>query len=276
MSPCETGEGLRLCRLSSWNQTEDDWRFFLDSPGGGGRLAEKGGEVVGSVAFLRYGVNFSWLSMMLVHPKERRSGIGSRLMQAAIDALASENCIRLDATPLGEPMYRQFGFRPEYELARMVATVASTSFDEAIGCAEPMMPPDFADVFAMDRRVFGADRSALLASFHRRAPELSFVARKGADVVGYCFGRPGYLYQQLGPIVAESGGTARSIAARCLSRQAGTRIAIDAPAPAMEWTRWLESTGFRIERQFLRMRRGENLSPGIPDLQFAIAGPEFG
>jgi hypothetical protein len=40
--------------------------------------------------------------------------------------------------------------------------------------------------------------------------------------------------------------------------------------------RWLESTGFRIERRFLRMRRGENVSPGIPERQFAIAGPEFG
>jgi hypothetical protein len=139
-----------------------------------------------------------------------------------------------------------------------------------------MTPDDFADVFATDRGVFGADRSALLASFQRRAPDLAFVARKGADVVGYCFGRPGYLYQQLGPIVAESEGIARSLAARCLSGQEGRRIAVDVPASAMEWTRWLESAGFSIERRFLRMRRGDNLSPGIPDLQFAIAGPEFG
>ena len=276
MLPGETDAGLRLCRLSSWNQLEDDWRFFLDSPGGGGRLAENNGEVVGSVAFLRYGANFSWLSMMLVDPKERRGGIGSRLMASALDALASESCVRLDATPLGEPMYRRFGFGPEYELARMVGTVTSESFAESIACTEPMTSADFADVFAMDRRVFGADRSALLASFHRRAPALAFVARKGADVVGYCFGRPGYLYQQLGPIVAESEGVARSLAARCLSIQEGRRIAIDAPASAMEWTRWLESAGFRIERRFLRMRRGENAFPGIPDLQFAIAGPEFG
>jgi predicted N-acetyltransferase YhbS len=276
MSPCETGAGLRLCRLSSWNQTEDDWRFFLDSPDGGGWLAEKSGEVVGSVAFLRYGAIFSWLSMMLVDPGERRTGIGSRLMEAALDALASENCIRLDATQLGEPLYRQFGFRPEYELARMVATVDTPDSDEAIGCAAPMTPLDFVDVFATDHRVFGADRSALLASFHRRAPELALVSRKGADVVGYCFGRPGYLYQQLGPVVAESKGIAQSLIARCLSSQEGKRIAVDAPVSAMEWTRWLESIGFKAERRFLRMRRGDNLSRGIPDLQFAIAGPEFG
>jgi predicted N-acetyltransferase YhbS len=276
MSLSETGAGLRLCRLSSWNQLEDDWQFFLDSPGGGGRLAEKDGEVVGSVAFLRYGANFTWLSMMLVDPKQRSEGIGSQLMEAALDALAGESCVRLDATPLGEPMYRRFGFGPECELARAVATVASANFDEPIVCVEPMQPRDFANVFALDRRVFGADRSALLASFHRRAPELAFVARDGAGVLGYCFGRTGYLYQQLGPIVVENAGIARGLASRCLSTQEGKRIAIDAPASAVEWTRWLESTGFRIERRFLRMRRGENLSPGLPDWQFAIAGPEFG
>jgi predicted N-acetyltransferase YhbS len=276
MSLSDTGAGLRLCRLSAWNQLEDDWRFFLESPGSGGRLAERGGEVVGSVAFLRYDANFTWLSMMLVDPKERRAGIGSRLMESALEALASESCVRLDATPLGEPMYRRYGFGPEYELARAVATVRSGNFDPAIDGVEPMEPRDFADVFALDRRVFGADRSGLLASFHRRAPGLAFVARHGADVLGYCFGRPGYLYRQLGPIVAESAGVARSLAGRCLSGQEGKGIAIDVPALAVEWTRWLESSGFRIERRFLRMQRGENLSPGIPDRQFAIAGPEFG
>jgi predicted N-acetyltransferase YhbS len=272
----ETKAGLRLCRLSSWNQMEDDWRIFLDTPGCGGRLAEKDGEVVGSVAFLRYGASFSWLSMMLVDPKERGAGIGSRLMESALDALASESCVRLDATPLGEPMYRRYGFGPEGGLTRMVATVTPMNFDASIAYGEPMRPGDFADVFAWDQRIFGADRSALLASFYGRAPELAFVARNGGDVLGYCFGRPGYLYQQLGPIVAENAGIARNLVERCFSMQAGKRIAIDAPEFAAEWTRWLESAGFRIERRFLRMRRGENLSPGCFERQFAIAGPEFG
>jgi len=276
MSLNETDAGLRLCRLSSWNQVEDDWRIFLDTPGSGGRLAEKDGDVVGSVAFLRYGMSFSWLSMMLVDPKERRAGIGSQLMESALNALASESCVRLDAAPLGEPMYRSYGFLPEYGLARAVATVSPVSFHQSMAWVKPMRASDFADVFAWDGRIFGANRSALLASFHRRAPELAFVARNGGDVLGYCFGRPGYLYQQLGPIVAESAGVAESLAGCCLSRQQGKRIAIDAPDFAVEWMRWLEFTGFRIERRFLRMRRGENVSPGIPERQFAIAGPEFG
>jgi hypothetical protein len=139
-----------------------------------------------------------------------------------------------------------------------------------------MEPCDFPAIFAQDRRVFGADRSGLLASFRQRAPELAWVARCGSEVVGYCFGRDGYLYQHLGPIAAESASIARDLVQHCLSMQEGKRIAVDAPLRAVEWIDWLNLGGFQIERRFLRMGRGENHSPGAPDWQFAIAGPEFG
>jgi predicted N-acetyltransferase YhbS len=268
--------GLRLCRSSGWNQLQDDWGYFLDAPDSGGMVAEKNGAVAGTVAFLRYGSNFSWLSMMLVDPGERRMGIGSKLMEVALEALASERCVRLDATPLGEPMYRRFGFVPEYELARAVVSVKAERFRPQPGSVRPMETRDLAQIFVRDREVFGADRSRLLDSFRRRAPEFAWVAQNGAEVVGYCFGRPGYLYRQLGPIVAESAAIARDLVMRCLSIEAGNRLVVDAPLAAVEWMEWLQSSGFEIERRFLRMRRGENYSPGLPDRQFAIAGPEFG
>ena len=49
MTPEDVAGGLRLCRLSQWNQLEEDWRCFLESPAGGGWLDEKDGAVVGRV-----------------------------------------------------------------------------------------------------------------------------------------------------------------------------------------------------------------------------------
>jgi GNAT superfamily N-acetyltransferase len=266
--------GLHLCRLSRWNQLEDDWRVFLDSPGNGGRLAEADGAPVGSVAFLRYDRCFSWLSMMLVDPDARRGGIGTRLMEAALEALAGESCVRLDATPLGEPLYRRFGFDGEYELIRMTATVASGG---RLQNARPMTADDLPIVFARDLEVFGADRSALLASLFRRAPDLAWVAPGGATLRGYCFGRPGFRYPQLGPVVADAAEAASALAAGALAAHQGEQVAIDVPRlSATEWTAWLASAGFAVERPFLRMCRGRNACPGLPDRQFAIAGPEFG
>jgi GNAT superfamily N-acetyltransferase len=268
--------GLGLCRLSGWNQLEEDWREFLEPASGGGRIAECDGHAAGTVAYLRYGDRFSWLSMMLVDPEVRRSGIGTRLMEAALDALAGESCVMLDATPLGEPLYRRFGFEGEYELVRSKVIVAPTGFPAGPAGVTPLGAADLEEVLARDREVFGADRSRVLASFYRRAPDLAWVARRGERLIGYCFGRPGYRYRQIGPMIAEGEETARDLLGRCLACQPGSEIAIDVPRSADGWLRWLGSAGFTIERPFLRMRRGDRPFPGRFDRQFAIAGPEFG
>src|SRR5947209_11987726 len=157
--------GLDLCRLSRWNQLAEDWRCFLDSPSAAGLLAERDGAVLGTVTFLRFQPAFTWLSMMLVHPDARRSGIGTVLMQSAVEALAAEPCIRLDATPLGEPLYRRFGFTGEYQLLRARANDKRSTATTAL----PLQAASLDEVLTRDREVFGADRGRLLASFYRRA-----------------------------------------------------------------------------------------------------------
>jgi GNAT superfamily N-acetyltransferase len=277
MNAVDIPAGLDLCRLSRWNQIEEDWRFLLDSPGGGGWVAERDRAIRGTVGFLRYSQCYSWLSMMLVHPDHRRTGVGARLMQTVIDALASKSCVRLDATPLGVPLYRRFGFTGECELVRASITVAPDDFGPVPENISPMKDSDLTSIFTRDHKVFGADRSALLASFYNRARDLAWTAKRGDALLGYCFGRPGYLYRQLGPVVAEDASIARDLVVRCLHGQpAGTAVAVDVPRPKPEWITWLESVGFAIERPFLRMRRGENESCGHAEHQFATAGPEFG
>jgi len=268
--------GLHLCRLNRWNQIEEDWRAFLGSPDGGGWLAEREGTAVGTVTFLRYGRCLSWLSMMLVHPDTRRAGIGTRLMDAALGALAGETCVRLDATSLGEPLYRRFGFSGEYELVRAKVAAPSGRFGPLPENVRPMGTHDLAEVFTRDCIVFGADRSMLLASFYHRAPDLAWTMHRGETLLGYCFGRPGYLYRQLGPVVAEDAAVARDIVSHCLAGQPSEDLAMDVPRAARGWIAWLESVGFTVERPFLRMCRGRNQCPGLAAHQFAIAGPEFG
>jgi GNAT superfamily N-acetyltransferase len=277
MNAVDIPEGLGLCRLSRWNQIEEDWRFLLDSPDGGGWVAERDKAIRGTVGFLRYSRCYSWLSMMLVHPDDRRTGVGARLMETAMDGLAGERCIRLDATPLGEPLYRRFGFTGEFELVRASIAVASGDFGPVPEYVSPMRDGDLSSAFARDHEVFGADRSVLLASFYSRAPHLAWIAKRGDALLGFCFGRTGYLYRQLGPVVAEDASVARDLVVRCLHGQPdGTTVAVDVPRHKPEWITWLESVGFATERPFLRMRRGENEGSGHAEHQFAIAGPEFG
>jgi GNAT superfamily N-acetyltransferase len=265
--------GMRLCRAAGWNQSENDWRVFLHSPGSGAFLAQKEGRVVGTVAFMRYD-SLAWIAMMLVDTQERGAGIGAQLMEQALSALSDSRCVGLDATPLGEPLYRRYSFVNEYGMVRVKSAIEAARFEMPTGRARRMTLEDLSDVLLRDREVFGADRGQLLAALFHRAPECAWIVKDTA-VSGYCFGRPGRLYHQLGPVVAEDRATACDLVAHCFSQLDGELFAIDAPRLDGEWIAWLESVGFAEERPFVRMFRNGHKHPGVPDRQYAITGPEF-
>jgi GNAT superfamily N-acetyltransferase len=267
--------GLRLCRASGWNQLESDWRLFLNWSPPACRVAERDGNIVGTIAALRYGDCFSWLSMVLVEPSARGAGIGTQLLREGLGMLR-EDCVRLDATPLGRPIYARNGFVEEYRLSRMTARVNAEDFVDGVNGVRPMCEKDLSQVFLHDREVFGADRSRLLRALFQLAPHYAWIAGKAGSIEGYSFGRPGFLYEQLGPVIARSTETAQNLISTCLISQNGTKVAIDIPMSDPAWLSWLKKHGFSITRTFVRMCRGENNHPGSPSEIFAIAGPEFG
>ena len=196
--------------------------------------------------------------------------------RGALAALGDAPCVGLDATPLGEPLYRRFGFVGDYSLARTKATIDGSRFGDGGGAARRMLASDVEAVCRRDREVFGADRGRLLAALFERAPECAWVVDDAAGVKGYSFGRPGHLYYQLGPVVATDARTARELVGGCLSQLGGRVFAVDAPLLDGEWLEFLKSVGFVEERRFLRMFVRGHVHPGIPARQYAICGPEFG
>ena len=275
MRPQDIPAGLRLCRASRWNQLEDDWSLFLKLSPAGCRVAEKQGHVVGTVATLRYQDRFSWVSMVLVDPAERRAGIGTRLLHEGLILLADQHCVRLDATGVGRQLYMQHGFMDEYPIARFTTTVNPTEIARPAGNVRRMSEQDLPAILNRDREIFGADREPILRSLLARSPECAWVA-VASDIQGYCFGRPGFIYQQLGPIVARDESLARTLVSECLAQKRGERVGIDAPQHCPAWVHWLKSIGFTEERSFIRMYRGENRYPGQPEYVFGVVGPEFG
>jgi ribosomal protein S18 acetylase RimI-like enzyme len=253
---------------------EEDWHVFVNSPGSGGLLIERAGNVLGTAAYVRYDA-LAWIAMMLVDPAERGAGLGGQLLASALDVLTDAPCVGLDASPAGESLYRRSGFEADYSLARTKATIDSSRFPEPAGPARRMLNSDLEAVYRRDREVFGADRGRLLAALFGRAPECAWVAHDAAGVTGYTFGRPGYLYYQLGPVVANDAATARDVVTRCLSQLDGRTFAMDVPLLDAAWLDFLKSSGFVEERRFLRMFLRGHVHSGVPARQYAICGPEF-
>ena len=82
--------GLRLCRLAGWDQVQRDWERFVSADNGTAHVAfyappshpssarvGETGPVIGTVATIRYGVEFGWIGMVLVHPDVQGRGVGA-------------------------------------------------------------------------------------------------------------------------------------------------------------------------------------------------------
>jgi len=276
MSRADVAAGLGLCRASRWNQLSRDWECFLKISPRGCRVAVKNDRVIGTVATVSYQDRFSWIGMVLVDPAERRKGVGSQLMREALKVLGGQETIRLDATPDGREVYLKLDFVDEYRLSRMEAVVSGRVTRNEDNPARLMTKADLPRVFEMDHQAFGADRDTMLKWMFGGAPEYSWLIVRDGEVAGYTFGRHGFNFEHLGPVVAQDRETAMRLVAACLSNHLGKPFIIDASRHDAEWAPWLESIGFEEQRPFIRMFRGKNRYPGSPEKQFAILGPEFG
>jgi predicted N-acetyltransferase YhbS len=276
MTPADIAAGLALTRAARWNQTERDWGLFLRLSPEGCRVAVVDERVVGTVATARYEDRFAWIGMVLVDPAERGRGIGARLMAEALDVLKGMPSIRLDATPAGHAVYQKLDFVDEYRLSRMETVVSSEGLALQHNSARPMTEDDLPPVAVFDRQVFGADRRLTLGWMFDGAPEYAWVVEERGQIVGYTFGRRGFNFEHLGPIIAQDQQTARRLVSACLNRQAGKPFIIDASHYETDWRSWLESIDFREQRPFIRMFYRDNPYPGLPPKQFGALGPEFG
>lgn len=109
--------GLRLSAQAGWNQTEADWRRFMRLEPDGCFVAQWAQEPVATTAAFVFG-SVGWIAMVLVDEAFRHRGIASRLVEHALKYVEqrSVRTTRLDATPLGRPVYERLGFLPEYSL----------------------------------------------------------------------------------------------------------------------------------------------------------------
>jgi len=266
--------GMRLKDIARWNQTPDDWKRFLALSPDGCFVAEWEGQQAGTATTTTYGDRFGWVGMVLVAPEMRRKGIGTRLLKHAITHLeeAGVASVRLDATPLGKELYDTLGFQDDYELERMEGVA-----QEAGGLGTAMKAGDVAEVAAFDAERFGADRSKMLATLCRQAPQLCFLSRSSAGALdGYIMARPGQNAYQIGPWIATHPDAAEGLFRRTLTALGGRRVFLDVPRVSDEPSHIVRQHGFTTQRPFIRMYRGELRHPGRPGETYGICGAETG
>ncbi len=277
MTERDIPSGLALCRAAGWNQTQEDWEFFIGlDPNGSFVAVGHGGEVLGTVATIRYGASFSWIGMVLVDPAHQRKGIGNQLLREALRYLSNEETVKLDATPAGRQVYLPLGFTDEYSISRLILDGEQRKIAPVSAEPRRIEARDLPAILAMDLEIFGARREAILRSLLARAPELAWIIHRDGRPEAYCFGRLGHNFAHIGPVVSRSFNDARAVVTAALVNTSGRPVVVDALHHSAQWTSWLQLIGFAEQRPLVRMYKGVNAFPGRPADQFAIAGPEFG
>jgi len=276
MTPDDIPGGVRLNTLAGWNQTETDWKRFVDASPSGCFVMEDGARVVGTATTVCYEDRFAWISMVLVDPEYRNRGIGTKLLERTIEYLddAGIPTMKLDATPLGKPLYEKLGFVSEYAIERWVLN--RTVKTDRVASASHLNSAQRAEILAHDREVFGADRSALLRSLDELGSDLSLAVDSGTDLQGYAFGRHGLFADHLGPWMARDREAAAKLLTDFLRQSSRATVVVDSLKSNSTAAELLRNAGFSVARPLTRMYRGSNAFPGRPDLLCAIVGPEFG
>ena len=273
--------GMMLKDIAGWNQLPADWERLIALEPEGCFVARYDGRDVGTATVTAYQKRFGWVGMVLVHPDMRRKGIGTMLLRHGIRYLERKDvtAVKLDATAAGKQLYLTLGFADEYLLERRQGrgeTVDSPA-DPSIVSTRSALSGVLDRLCEYDGPVFGADRSRVLRRLIAEPEVQSAVAVDSYGAIrGYIMVRYGSSRHYIGPWVADNADVGRALWRWALSRIPGEPFFVDVCLANPDADGIVPREFFPLQRQLIRMVRGENRYPGESRRVFGIAGPEMG
>jgi GNAT superfamily N-acetyltransferase len=266
---------MALTRPQNWNQIREDWLRFMALEPEGCFVAVVDGQVMGTTTTERFD-RVGWIGMVTVAPEQRGNGIGRALMGVAIAYLrqAGARTVKLDATPMGKPLYERMGFQPEYRLQRVLGQGRPL---EAEGIRPYRGEPALLDaIVALDRATYGVSRREMLRRLAQGWPEIAAVHCTDGVVDGFVLGRHGVHYEHLAPLVALNPEAAEALLRWGITAAGDRPVAFDHPTVNEAAVRLAAQYGFEPVREFTRMHLGLEPYLDRPRFLYASSGAEKG
>jgi predicted N-acetyltransferase YhbS len=234
---------------------------------------------VGTVTTTVYGTALAWIGMMLVHPEHRRTGIATRLMNRALEFLKQRHvsCVKLDATPVGQPVYEKLRFVSEWRLQRWqrIGDSAESSTERLRTQTRDLEERDWPLVEEIDAAAIGAHRPELLLRL-RQECRRALVWPAIGEVLGFGFLRPGADSDYLGPLVCSVVEAFDRLLPDLLNAAVHSSLTWDIPDRNEAATAAAQRVGFKPVRPLMRMRLGSPAKSLQPNTLFGIADPAVG
>ncbi len=269
LDAADLGACIDLTGDRGWSAEENKWRLMfvvsevygVDDPAGG---------LAGIAALTRYGADLAVIGMMVVASRHGRRGLGQRLMGHVL-RLAGDAVVYLTATSMGRPLYEQLGFRPVDTSTRYSGVFGPAPDDPGAGVVRPLASADLGVVRGIDRQVFGADRSRLLAELVTFADVL---VTCGDPVAGYGAAWTNGDTRAVGPVVAPGPRAATELISALLAGWEGP-VRLDVAGRHAALAAWAEARGLTAADQTTLMAHGGEL-PGDRARLFAPANVAIG
>jgi GNAT superfamily N-acetyltransferase len=288
MTAADLPFGLRLSEAAGWNQIAADWQRFLDLQPDGCFVAEYDGVAVGTTTTCIFG-SVAWIAMVLVAEAARGRGVGTALLEHALRFLDQRGIatVRLDARPMGQPIYERLGFVEQYRIAHYEGTLPAAPSDKSeewgvrseekegspySSLLTPHSNDCWEELMDLDERITRTDRRRLLRRLFSEHP-VRWVAERDQPH-GYWSARPGKKMIRLGPCIATASAGPLLLADAC-HRYAGQLVSIDVPVVNEAAKQWVEAHGLTVQHTLMRMCRGTPVVEEV-ELLWASSGPEKG
>ncbi|RYE45964.1 MAG: N-acetyltransferase [Hyphomicrobiales bacterium] len=220
---------LGWARDEGWNPGLDDAGAFYAQDPGGFLMGWLGTVRIGCISVVRYGSDFAFLGLYIVHPAHRGKGYGKAIWDAGI-ASAAGRTIGLDGVVAQQDNYRKSGFVFAHKSVRwggsLRGLVTTRSF------VRPIEVTDMDAVLSYDSKHVAADRQRFLKAWLAPSPSRQTEGYfEDGTLRGFGTIRRCVAGWKIGPLFADTPAIAETLLATLVTPTATDMIFIDMPEP---------------------------------------------
>lgn len=254
----------QLSMDAGWNQTIDDLNLLcnLNPDGCFCAISEnESAKVFGSTASFNAREKIAWISMVLIHPQFRRLGIATKLLYHTINFVRQHQnkmIVGLDATDLGQGLYKKAGFQTVFQIHRCFIQIQSSQLKEKLTFLELneiSVIEDFLINIGLSYYVFSLKTLLNLPNV------FASIILENGEIKGVAISRRGRKSPFIGPVIAINQDSANRIICHHLlfwKKKNHLGLLIDIPdfhfSPDNEKKNlWLSPITVTWRRQFSRM-----------------------
>src|SRR2546430_1350957 len=186
-----TNEMLKAAYNVPLSRKESLYRY-LSLQSDGAFVAKHEDTVIGFGGAMDYG-SFAYIGLMAVHPRMQKRGVGGLILERLLAWLDERRCqtALLDASPVGAPLYKGYGFTAEDTTVVLRLTQRVCLPHQLSEGVSLLSEADIPAVVAFDTPHFGADRQAILTSYWADDPQRAFIVHdSNRQITGYFFAQP--------------------------------------------------------------------------------------